>query len=71
MKLKPIVGLYGVLEKTEEGWNEAGSLLKTVQKQLSVAGLNVRPAPELWRMSQRLSKRRIFSIEKIRTSFWP
>ncbi len=47
MKLKPIVGLYGVLEKTEEGWNEAGSLLKTVQKQLSAAGLNVRPAPEL------------------------
>jgi L-fucose isomerase-like protein len=47
MVVKPVVGVYGVLEKTEEGWHEAEALIETVRGQLSSAGLDVRPAPEL------------------------
>jgi L-fucose isomerase-like protein len=47
MVIKPVVGVYGVLEKTEEGWHEAEALIEKVRGQLSSAGLDVRLAPEL------------------------
>lgn len=45
--VKPVVGLYGVLEKSEEGWEDAGSTVKEVERQLKAGGLEVRRAPEL------------------------
>jgi L-fucose isomerase-like protein len=47
MRVTPRVGLYGVLEKTEEGWEDAASTLATVAELLSEAGMEVRSAPEL------------------------
>jgi len=47
MALRPQVGVYGVLEKTEEGWQEAESLMQRVQDQLVDAGLEVHSAPDL------------------------
>jgi len=45
--LKPRIGLYGVLEKSEECWQDADSLLSLVQEQLEQAGMEVHRAPEL------------------------
>ncbi len=47
MPAQPLIGLYGVLEKTEQGWEEAGSTLAEVARQLSAAGLAVVQAREL------------------------
>jgi L-fucose isomerase-like protein len=47
MIVKPVVGLYGVLEKTEEGWEDADSTVREVERQLKAGGLEVRTAPEL------------------------
>ena len=47
MIVKPVVGLYGVLEKTEEGWEDADSTVREVARQLKAVGLDVRTAPEL------------------------
>ncbi|UCF96170.1 MAG: hypothetical protein JSV89_13400 [Spirochaetaceae bacterium] len=47
MVLTPVVGVYGVLEKTEEGWHKAEALIESVQKQLSSIGMDVRPTPQL------------------------
>ena len=47
MLVLPLIGLYGVLEKTEQGWEEAGSTLAEVARQLSAAGIAVVQASEL------------------------
>jgi L-fucose isomerase-like protein len=47
MRVQPLIGLYGVLEKTEEGGEEAGSTLAEAARQLSAAGLAVVQARDL------------------------
>jgi L-fucose isomerase-like protein len=47
MGLMPTVGLYGVLEKSEQGWEQAGATVAEVGLQLAAAGLRVTAAPEL------------------------
>jgi hypothetical protein len=47
MIVKPVVGLYGVLEKTEQGWQHAEGTVAEVGRQLAAAGLSVKTAPEL------------------------
>jgi L-fucose isomerase-like protein len=47
MVLKPTVGLYGVLEKSEQGWEQADVTVAEVGRQLEAAGLNVKAAPGL------------------------
>lgn len=44
---KPQVGVYGVLEKTEEGWEDAQSLISTVEGKLGQAGMNVHLAEDI------------------------
>jgi L-fucose isomerase-like protein len=44
---RPRVGLYGVLETSEEGWQKAGAVLATVAARLAEAGAEVRQASEL------------------------
>lgn len=41
---QPRIGIYGVLEESEEGWENAGALLATVAKALSRAGMEPRVA---------------------------
>ena len=38
---KPSIGLYGVLERSEEGWQDAGAALEEVRRQLEGAGAAV------------------------------
>jgi L-fucose isomerase-like protein len=45
--LKPKAGLYGVLEKSEEGWEDSGKLIDLVKSKLSNAGMDVIAAKEL------------------------
>jgi L-fucose isomerase-like protein len=45
MKLQPIVGLYGILEATEEGGEAASRLLSSVAARLQAEGMDVRPSP--------------------------
>lgn len=47
MIVSPVVGLYGVLEKTEQGWQNAEATVAEVGRQLAAAGLSVKTAPEL------------------------
>ncbi len=47
MLLRPIVGLYGVLEKTEQGWEQADATVAEVGRQLEARGLAVKTAPGL------------------------
>ena len=47
MGLMPTVGLYGVLEKSEQGWEQAEATVVEVGRQLEAAGLRVASAPEL------------------------
>jgi L-fucose isomerase-like protein len=47
MLVKPAVGLYGVLEKSEEGWEDAASTIKEVERQLTALGMEVSLAPQL------------------------
>ena len=47
MLVQPVVGLYGVLEKSEEGWEDADSTINEVEQQLKAGGLSVKKAPEL------------------------
>lgn len=44
--LKPRVGCYGVFEKTEEGWENAGQELKDICEDLRKAGMDAVEAPE-------------------------
>ena len=39
MGLMPTVGLYGVLEKSEQGWEQAEATVAEVGRQLEAAGL--------------------------------
>jgi len=45
--LKPSIGIYGVYEKSEEGWEDAHSLISTVKENLNRAGMDTQAAPEL------------------------
>lgn len=45
--IKPCIGIYGVLEKTEEGWKNAESLLSIVKEKLIQAGADVHAAKEI------------------------
>lgn len=45
--IKPVVGLYGVLEKSEEGWQDASKIVTQAARMLSGAGLKVVVAHEL------------------------
>ena len=45
MRIIPIVGLYGILEATEEGGEAATRLLSTVASRLEAAGMEVRRSP--------------------------
>jgi L-fucose isomerase-like protein len=45
MRVKPTVGLYGVLEATEEGGEEAGRLLSTVTARLQAEEVEVKRSP--------------------------
>jgi L-fucose isomerase-like protein len=47
MGAQPLVGLYGVLEKTEQGWEDAEATLAEVRRQLEAAGLTVATAPAM------------------------
>jgi L-fucose isomerase-like protein len=47
MIVSPVVGLYGVLEKSEQGWQNAEATVAEVGRQLAAAGLSVKTAPEL------------------------
>jgi L-fucose isomerase-like protein len=47
MMVKPTVGLYGVLEKSEQGWEHAEATVREVRRQLEAAGITVKAAPEL------------------------
>ena len=47
MRVQPLIGMYGVLEKTEEGGEEAGSTLAEIARGLAAAGLGVVQAREL------------------------
>ncbi len=46
MRIKPTVGLYGVLEKSEQGWEQADATVAEVGRQLEASGLSVKAAPE-------------------------
>lgn len=45
--LKPRIGLYGVLEKSEEGWKNAKSLISTVKEKLVQAEMDVQVAQDI------------------------
>lgn len=45
--MKPRIGMYGVLEKTEEGWEDAQSLISAVKKKLLQADVDVQVAKEI------------------------
>jgi L-fucose isomerase-like protein len=45
MKLRPVVGLYGILEATEEGGDATNRLLSAVSKGLQAEGMEVKPSP--------------------------
>ena len=47
MLLKPVVGLYGILEATEEGGEAASRLLSAVSERLRAEGMDVKQAPEV------------------------
>jgi L-fucose isomerase-like protein len=44
-KLRPLAGLYGILDATEEGGERTQSLLSAVARQLAAAGLEVAASP--------------------------
>jgi L-fucose isomerase-like protein len=47
MVLKPTVGLYGVLEKSEQGWEQADATVAEAGRQLEARGIAVKAAPGL------------------------
>ncbi len=47
MKLRPVVGLYGILEATEEGGEASSRLLSAVAERLRAEGMDVKPSPEI------------------------
>jgi len=46
-QIKPVLGLYGVLEKSEEGWEDAASTLREVQRELEALGVEVHAVREI------------------------
>ncbi len=45
--ISPSVGIYGVIERSEEGWEQADSVVQAAKDHLTKAGLNVFAASEL------------------------
>ena len=45
MKIRPLVGLYGILESTEEGGEAAERLLSAAARHLTVEGMEVKRSP--------------------------
>ncbi len=66
MTQKPTIGLYGVLEKTEEGWENARAQVDTVEQRLTAAGMQVMKAPDLVADDQSAHKAvNFFSSQKL------